>query len=93
MTKATELRELNDDELEHAPRRGRRRSCSTCASRHATGQLDNTRPARRASGGTIARMHTLLREREIAAARGEAEDSVMADEPTTNERAEPPQGP
>jgi large subunit ribosomal protein L29 len=69
MTKASELRELNDTELEH--RLGEaKEELFNLRFQNATGQLDNiTRlPHMRRE---VARIETLLREREIAAAEEE----------------------
>jgi large subunit ribosomal protein L29 len=66
MTRATELRELNDTELEH--RLGEaKEELFNLRFQNATGQLDNiTRlPQMRRE---VARIETLLREREIVAA-------------------------
>ena len=66
MTKATELRELNDAELTH--RLGEaKEELFNLRFQNATGQLDNSSrigEVRR----DVARIETLLREREIAAA-------------------------
>ena len=72
-SKAAELRELNDGELHPAAGARRRKSTSTSASRTRPGQLDNSArigDVRR----EIARLNTLLREREIAAAEAGAEE-------------------
>jgi large subunit ribosomal protein L29 len=66
MTRASELRELNDTELEH--RLGEtKEELFNLRFQNATGQLDNIArlPDLRRE---IARIETLLREREIAAA-------------------------
>jgi large subunit ribosomal protein L29 len=66
MTRASELRELGDDAIE-------RRLAETKEElfnlrfQHATGQLDNTTRLGELKRD-IARLHTLQREREIAAA-------------------------
>jgi large subunit ribosomal protein L29 len=68
MTKAAELRELNDVELEH--RLGEaKEELFNLRFQNATGQLDNSArigEVRR----DVARIETLLREREIVAAEG-----------------------
>ena len=66
MAKATELRELNDTELEH--RLGEaKEELFNLRFQNATGQLDNVAriPQVRRE---VARIETLLREREITAA-------------------------
>jgi large subunit ribosomal protein L29 len=66
MTKATELRELNDDALLQRLTEAREEHFNL-RFQNATGQLDNTtrlRDVRR----DIARLQTLLRQREIEAA-------------------------
>ena len=66
MKKATELRELNDTELEH--RLGEaKEELFNLRFQNATGELDNIArlPQLRRD---VARIETLLREREIAAA-------------------------
>ena len=64
MTKAAELRELDDDELV-----GRlaetRQELFNLRFQHATGQLDNSARLRQLRRD-IARMNTLIRDREIA---------------------------
>ena len=71
-SKAAELRELNDTELEH--RLGEaKEELFNLRFQNATGQLDNSArlgDVRR----DIARLNTLLREREIAAAEAGAEE-------------------
>jgi len=69
MTQAKELRQLNDTELEH--RLGEaKEELFNLRFQNATGQLDNVArlPQVRRE---IARIETLLREREIAAAESE----------------------
>ena len=71
-SRAAELRELNDTELEH--RLGEaKEELFNLRFQNATGQLDNiTRiPQMRRQ---VARIETLHREREIAAAEAEAEE-------------------
>jgi len=73
MTKARELRELTDDVLELRLAEAKDELFKLRFG-HATGQLDDTTRlslARR----EIARMHTTLREREIAAHEAMREDS------------------
>jgi large subunit ribosomal protein L29 len=66
MTKARELRELNDVELEHRLSEAKE-ELFNLRFQNATGQLDST--ARLAQvRKDVARIETLLREREIAAA-------------------------
>ena len=96
-SKAAELRELTDDELVTRLESSRRRSSSTCASSTPPGQLDNT--ARIDAGPPrVARIDTLLREREIEAAERDARretsdgERAVSDEQTTTERGAP-QGP
>lgn len=66
--KARDLRELSNDELQ---RQLRERSDALNAFRMqlATGVVDNVRASRNARR-EIARIHTILREREIQAAKG-----------------------
>ena len=65
MTKAAELRELDDDELTN--RLGEaRQELFNLRFQHATGQLDNSARLRQLRRD-VARISTLLREREIAA--------------------------
>jgi large subunit ribosomal protein L29 len=74
MTRARELRELGDDELE-ARLADARQELFNLRFQHVTGQLDNY--ARLGElRKDIARMHTLLRDREIAAA--EAQEATAA---------------
>jgi large subunit ribosomal protein L29 len=66
MTVATELRELNDTELEH--RLGEaKEELFNLRFQNATGQLDNIARIPQVKRD-VARIETLLREREIAAA-------------------------
>ncbi len=66
MTRASELRELNDTELEH--RLGEtKEELFNLRFQNATGQLDNVTRLTQVRR-EIARIETLLREREIAAA-------------------------
>jgi large subunit ribosomal protein L29 len=66
MTKAREFRELNDVELEHRLSEAKE-ELFNLRFQNATGQLDST--ARLAQvRKDVARIETLLREREIAAA-------------------------
>lgn len=66
--KARELRELTEEELEQ---RFRERNDALMAFRvqMATGVVDNTRGARNARRD-IARIKTIMRERDLAAAKG-----------------------
>ncbi len=66
MTKAAELRELNDDELETRLAEAHQ-ELFNLRFQHVTGQLDNYARLGQVRRD-IARMTTLLREREIAAA-------------------------
>ena len=66
MTKAAELRELDDDELANRLAEARQ-ELFNLRFQHATGQLDNSARLREMRRD-IARMNTLLRDREIAAA-------------------------
>jgi large subunit ribosomal protein L29 len=66
MTKASELRELNDVELEHRLTEAKE-ELFNLRFQNATGQLDNTARLGQVRKD-IARFETLLREREIAAA-------------------------
>ena len=66
MSKATELRELNDPELSH--RLGEaKEELFNLRFQNATGQLDNSSRISEVRRD-VARIETLLREREIAAA-------------------------
>ena len=62
-TKASELRELGDEELSASCARPRK-SCSTSASRRRPGQLEN-HGRLKAVRKDIARIYTLMREREL----------------------------
>src|SRR6266536_2972660 len=66
MTKASELRELNDVELEHRLTEAKE-ELFNLRFQNATGQLDNTARLGHVRKD-IARLETLLREREITAA-------------------------
>jgi large subunit ribosomal protein L29 len=65
VTKAAELRELDDDELANRLAEARQ-ELFNLRFQHATGQLDNSARLREMRRD-IARMNTLLRDREIAA--------------------------
>jgi large subunit ribosomal protein L29 len=65
MTRATELRELNDGELTHRLSESKE-ELFNLRFQNATGQLDNTSRMNYVRK-EIARLETLLREREIAA--------------------------
>ena len=65
MTRATELRELNDGELTHRLVESKE-ELFNLRFQNATGQLDNTSRMNYVRK-EIARLETLLREREIAA--------------------------
>ena len=86
MTKATELREITDDALEQRSSKPST-SCTTCVSaRHRSARRRRRDPLARRE---VARIHTVLREREIAAPEALREDNVMADErrePRANSR-------
>ena len=69
MTKAAELRELDDDELE-SRLASTGASCSTCAS--SSPRASSTTRAHGTVRKDIARVLTILREREIAVAEGRA---------------------
>ena len=72
MATARELRELDEDELETHLREARE-ELFNLRFQHVTGQLDNT--ARLAQvRKDVARIETLLREREIEAAEAAAEE-------------------
>jgi large subunit ribosomal protein L29 len=66
MTRARELRELGDDALEQRLAETKE-ELFTLRFAHATGQLDNTTRLGELKR-EIARLHTLVREREIEAA-------------------------
>lgn len=73
MTKATELRELNDSELAH--RLGEaKEELFNLRFQNATGQLDNSSRISEVRKD-VARIETLLREREIAEAEAQTEES------------------
>jgi large subunit ribosomal protein L29 len=65
MAKATEFRELDDDELENRLREAKE-ELFNLRFQHVTGQLDNYARLGQVKRD-IARINTLLREREIAA--------------------------
>jgi len=73
MTKARELRELTDDVLELRLAEAKDELFKLRFG-HATGQLDDTTRLSLAKR-EIARMHTMLREREITAHEAMREDS------------------
>jgi large subunit ribosomal protein L29 len=78
MAGASELRELNDIELEH--RLGEaKEELFNLRFQNATGQLDNTARLGHVRKD-IARLETLLREREIAAAEAMKADAEGAPE-------------
>jgi large subunit ribosomal protein L29 len=68
MPKAAEYRELKDEELE-ARLEDARKELFNLRFRHATGQLDNSARLGQVRK-EVARLATLIREREIAAAEG-----------------------
>lgn len=68
MSKAAELRELKDEDLE-ARLEDSRQELFNLRFQHATNRLDNTARLGQVRK-EIARLSTLLREREIAAAEG-----------------------
>jgi large subunit ribosomal protein L29 len=72
MAKATELRELNDTELEHR-RDQAKEELFNLRFQHATGQLENVTRLNHVRRD-VARIETLLREREIAAAENEDQE-------------------
>lgn len=69
MTKAAELRELNDAELVQRLAEAKEEQFNL-RFQYATGQLDNTARLKEMRR-EVARLQTLLREREIAAAEAE----------------------
>ena len=73
MTKASELRELTDEVLDSVWSR-RRTSCSRSGSRTRPASSTSTTGSP-SSGATIARISTLLREREIAAAEAQTQEA------------------
>ena len=82
MTKARELRELDEDELETRLREAKE-ELFNLRFQHVTGQLDNYARLQQVKRD-VARMNTLLREHEIEAA--EAIDmAAPAEEAATNE--------
>ena len=76
MPSARELRELGDDELETRLREARE-ELFNLRFQHVTGQLDNSARLGQVKKD-IARINTLLRDREIAAA------ETLADQESTN---------
>ncbi len=77
MTKASELRELNDVELEHRLTEAKE-ELFNLRFQNATGQLDNTARLGHVRKD-IARLETLLREREITAAEAIAPEEESQD--------------
>ena len=77
MTKASELRELNDAELEHRLTEAKE-ELFNLRFQNATGQLDNTARLGHVRKD-IARLETLLREREITAAEAIAPEEESQD--------------
>ncbi len=77
MTKASELRELNDVELEHRLTEAKE-ELFNLRFQNATGQLDNTARLGHVRKD-IARLETLLREREITAAEAIAPEEESHD--------------
>jgi large subunit ribosomal protein L29 len=77
MTKASELRELNDIELEHRLTEAKE-ELFNLRFQNATGQLDNTSRLGHVRKD-IARFETLLREREISAAEALTHDEESPD--------------
>ncbi|HWE23664.1 MAG TPA: 50S ribosomal protein L29 [Myxococcales bacterium] len=77
MTKASELRELNEIEVEHRLSEAKE-ELFNLRFQNATGQLDNTARLGQVRKD-IARLETLLREREIAAAEALATDQETED--------------
>ncbi len=73
-TQASELRELGDEELATALREAKE-ELFNLRFQMATGQLDNNRRLRTVRG-TIARIYTVLRERELGLAVGPDEDGA-----------------
>ena len=74
MAKASELRELEDDELESRLREAKE-EIFNLRFQHVTGQLDNYARLGQIKRD-IARISTLLREREIAAYEAEENSNV-----------------
>ena len=86
MTKAAELRELNDDELETRLAEANQ-ELFNLRFQHVTGQLDNYARIGQVRR-ELARITTLLREREIAAAEAEeAAETARRDEEAAQRRA------
>ncbi len=88
MTKPSELRELTDDDARRPARRSEAGAVQAAVSELATGQLDSTTEITNYKR-EIARIHTLLREREIAAHESDRQEALMADDnarTTTNEK-------
>ena len=86
MTKAGELRELNDDELENRLAEANQ-ELFNLRFQHVTGQLDNYARIGQVRR-ELARITTLLREREIAAAEAEeAAEVARRDEEAAKRRA------
>ncbi len=77
MTKASELRELNDVELEHRLTEAKE-ELFNLRFQNATGQLDNTARLGYVRKD-IARLETLLRDREITAAEAIAPEEESHD--------------
>ena len=80
MTKASEFREMHDEELENRLAEASQ-ELFNLRFQHVTGQLDNYARLRQVRRD-VARIKTLLREREIEAAEAEeaAEDERVAEE-------------
>jgi large subunit ribosomal protein L29 len=80
MTKASEFREMHDDELDNRLAEASQ-ELFNLRFQHVTGQLDNYARLRQVRRD-VARIKTLLREREIEAAEAEeaAEDERVAEE-------------
>jgi large subunit ribosomal protein L29 len=86
VTRATELRELNDDELETRLAEANQ-ELFNLRFQHVTGQLDNYARLGQVRR-ELARITTLLREREIAAAEAEeAAELARHDEESAKRRA------
>jgi len=77
MTRASELRELNEVELEHRLSESKE-ELFNLRFQNATGQLDNSARLGQVRKD-IARLETLLREREIAAAESMATEQETED--------------
>ncbi|HKA28992.1 MAG TPA: 50S ribosomal protein L29 [Candidatus Binatia bacterium] len=77
MTRASELRELNEVELEHRLSEAKE-ELFNLRFQNATGQLDNSARLGQVRKD-IARLETLLREREIAAAESLATEQETED--------------